>query len=167
MVQALRNKEKSSSISIHEETAIVSVDWSPEEGIFHVTMENTQQEVFEASYHRIMLATGVENNLKRYPALLPLEKELPIDLVGGLPVLNDEDLSWGSHRCSNTQNNDEEAQWKQTLRRRCYIMGCLAAHTLGPDAVNLLGSRHGAVKVATALRRDLSEPNENENSQNV
>ncbi len=38
-----------------------------------------------------------------------------------------------------------------------YIMGALAQLQLGPDALNLAGGRHGAVRIATALRRDMAK----------
>ena len=69
-----------------------------------------------------------------------------------MPVL-DQDLSWKT----NLEGSSEEPPWKSVLRRRLFVMGSLAGLELGPDALNLVGARHGAVRIAKALREDMKE----------
>ena len=74
---------------------------------------------------------------------------LPVDMVGGLPVVNP-DLSW------KLGDKTDEPEWKRKARERLWVMGPLASLELGPDALNLMGARQGAVRVARALRTDLA-----------
>ena len=50
-----------------------------------------------------------------------------------------------------------EPEWKTVLRNRLYIMGSLAGLELGPDALNLIGARHGAVRIAKVPRAELTK----------
>jgi hypothetical protein len=95
----------------------------------------------------IWLATGFANTLENHPILCKLAASLPISTMDGLPVLNT-DLSWGI--------GEGEVAWKSIARKRCWIMGAMAALELGPDALNLMGARRGAVHVAKAIRSDLA-----------
>ncbi|KAL3926169.1 MAG: hypothetical protein SGARI_005692, partial [Bacillariaceae sp.] len=104
----------------------------------------------------IWLATGFANKVENHAILAKLNQALPIETVDGLPVLNS-DLSWGCSRNDEDQQHQQQQQpsWKETARRRCYVMGAMAALELGPDALNLMGARRGAVHVAKAIRNDL------------
>ena len=105
----------------------------------------------------IWLSTGATNTIMQYPPLVSLEKILPLQLVNGLPVLS-KDLSWlDDGRVINTEQEEEEPAWKQLARKRCWCMGVLAGLELGPDSLNLVGARHGSVRVAQAIRRDMME----------
>ena len=45
-------------------------------------------------------------------------------------------------------------------RKRIWLSGALAAIELGPDALNLIGARHGSVRVARATRQDFAQSKE-------
>lgn len=94
----------------------------------------------------IWLATGFANQIENHELLHKLCLSLPIQTEAGLPVLNS-DLSWGTD-----DNEAERVPWKQVARNRFWVMGALAALELGPDALNLMGARQGAVRVARAIR---------------
>ena len=61
-----------------------------------------------------------------------------------MPILND-DLSWKFEEGDSDGTHPSSNLW---------IMGPLAGLTLGPDALNLMGARHGAVRIAKTLRKD-------------
>ena len=83
-------------------------------------------------FDRIWLCTGSELDVRRDPLLGPLVARRPIGVVGGLPALAPS-LRWDKHTA-------------------LYVMGAFAALQLGPDALNLAGSRTGAARVSYALR---------------
>lgn len=123
------------------------------------------------SYDMIWLATGGDNDVDLYPVLARLRRELPLPVVNGLPVV-DKHLNWRCE-CSvpspevtytdppdEPRLDDEEPPWMDTARRRIWVVGCLAALELGPDALNLMGARHGAVRVAKAIRSSVRSEKE-------
>ena len=83
-------------------------------------------------FDRVWLCTGSELDVRRDPLLGKLLARRPIGVVGGLPALAPS-LRWDK-------------------RTAVYVMGAFAALQLGPDALNLAGSRTGAARVAYALR---------------
>ena len=83
-------------------------------------------------YDKIWLCTGSNLSAKDDPLLGSLLAQRPIDLVGGLPVL-EPTLRW---------NRETEV----------YIMGAFAGLQLGPDALNLAGARTGSVRIDKAIR---------------
>ncbi len=162
------------SFCVREEVEISHVKWNGER--FDVAFDDGSE---IEQYDMIWLVTGSENNLDKYAAFDDLRETLPVETVNGLPVLN-QDLSWPSRRrggtetrsesqvkteyagenrdaMSHTNNTNDEEKWKQIARRRFWCMGVLASLELGPDALNLVGARQGAVRVATAIRQDMAE----------
>jgi hypothetical protein len=139
-------KSSRGKVQVKQEVQITEVDWTGDQ--FRVQLDDGSPEV---CFDMIWLATGADNDIELYQPLQHLIKDLPIDVAGGLPVL-DSDLSW-----KRPSSNDEvpESPWKGTLRRRLHVMGCLAGLQLGPDALNVIGARHGAVRVAKAIRLDM------------
>eukprot|EP00977_Amphora_coffeiformis_P001106 scaffold227_cov165-Amphora_coffeaeformis.AAC.19 len=97
----------------------------------------------------IWLATGYVNQIENHALLHKLSLLLPIQTESGLPVLNS-DLSWGTE-----DSEAEHVPWKAVARNRCWVMGAMASLELGPDALNLMGARQGAVRVARAIRSDI------------
>ena len=96
----------------------------------------------------IWLSTGAQNHIDHYTVLSKLHEVLPVNVVDGLPVI-DNDLSWKS-----PEDGSDEPRWKQTVRKRLYCCGALSGLQCGPDSLNLIGARHGAVKVAQSIRHD-------------
>ncbi len=130
-------------VQVKQEVQISEVSWTGDQ--FCVQLDDGSPEI---CFDMIWMATGADNDVALYKPLQQLMTDLPVDIVGGLPVLNS-DLTWKQPSCS---DEAPEALWKSLLRRRLHVMGCLAGLQLGPDALNVIGARHGAVRVAKALR---------------
>lgn len=156
-----RLEEKNSNLICKEEVEISQVDWVDDDDEFHVILnDGTTTEV-----DFIWLATGCENIINRYPLLSNLRETLPIDVINGMPALS-QDLSWSrSSSSSEAVDNDgdededeveDECKWKQLARKRLYCVGALVGLQLGADALILVGARHGAIKVAKAIRCDMN-----------
>ncbi len=188
ILKTLRQKEESnpSRLECREEVQIDSVEWiggiGRVGGEFHVTFDDGSG----GEYDMIWLATGSRNHVDRYPALDVLRETLPIETINGLPVLAP-DLSWSSQNDNEDQNKnvvvdetgeeingidelepepEPEPKWKQIARKRIWCMGALSALQLGPDALNIIGARHGAVKVASAIRADMNQTKVENNNRN-
>ena len=142
-----------------EEVEILEVNRAG--GRLNVTLVDGSEEVCDM----IWLAIGAENHIDYYSALSNLRETLPVSVVNGLPALN-KDLTW---RAPEGVESDEP-EWKKLARERFWCMGALAGLELGPDALNLVGARHGSVKVAESVRRcfcsqkekDAAEPHDEE-----
>jgi len=145
--EVLKVLVNNSKIKTHEEIQISNVEWTGKD--FVVSMDTGESESFDM----IWLATGSENSIDSFPILSNLSSILPIQIIQGLPVLS-KDLSW---KLPFDMNEKEEEPWKKMARKQVWCMGSLAGLELGPDALNLIGGRHGAVRVATALRRDFNQ----------
>ena len=147
-----RQEERNPNLTCMEEVQISDVDWAENE--FDVTFDDNST----GQYDLIWLATGGQNHIDRYPALDILKKTLPIKVINGLPVL-DQDLSWSSQCGEGEIGECDEPKWKQIARKRIWCLGALSGLQLGPDALNIIGARHGAVKVANAIRHDMATGN--------
>lgn len=137
--------QNSSGFEMKEEVEISDVDWK--DGKFHVSLDDGS-EIME--FDMIWLATGSRNHIDKYSCLHKLRETLSIETVHGLPVLK-KDLSL----VSTQSNGDREIEWKRNACKNFYCLGALAGLELGPDALNLIGARHGAVRVAKAIRTDM------------
>jgi hypothetical protein len=76
----------------------------------------------------IVFATGIQSDIETIPYLHTIQRQHPIETIGGLPCLND-DLMW----------NDGVP---------LFVTGRLAGLRLGPGAPNLVGARIGAERIA-------------------
>ena len=141
-----QNSSNKSRFAMNECTEIDSVDLMPDG-----SLEATLSDFSCWQGDMIWLATGFANKVENHPILDKLARSLPIQTVNGLPALNT-DLSWGS----NSDDKESEEGWKLFARRRCWVMGAMAALELGPDALNLMGARRGAVHVAKAIRSEMA-----------
>lgn len=162
LLQKAGKKSDSARLTIEEETQILDVEYDGQKEKLLVWTEKNGSISDEAqAFDMIWLSTGFANHIANYPALEKLvSDDLPVELVNGsLPVLNT-DLSWGKKKQddeASTLSCDDEPKWKQSLRQRLFMMGPLASLELGPDALNLMGARQGAVRVAKALRADIND----------
>jgi hypothetical protein len=136
-----------SPLSLQPETEILNVQYDGTHDNLLVSLDDGQP---ARAYDMIWLATGFDIQIDNYPFLDEMRKELPVDVVEGLPMLNHK-LSW---RCSSAASGFESV-CKTAARRRFWTMGPLAGLELGPDALNLMGARQGAVRVANAVRADI------------
>ena len=151
LLETLRREErKNSNLYCKEGVEIDQIDWDDNE--FQVSLNDGS--TAEVDY--IWLATGCENVIERFSVLNHLRDVLPIKVVNGLPVLS-KDLSWASPSSSTTSDDDwkNECKWKVLARKRLWCMGSIAGLQLGADALNIVGARHGAVKIAKAIRDDM------------
>jgi len=143
-------------LSLQEETEIMEVHYDYQNDKLLVSMDDGLP---HKAFDMIWLATGFENHIDNYQCLDELRKQLLIGVVGGLPVLGG-DLSWkewkGGRVAEGGKSSPHEPTDKENARKRFWVMGSLAGMELGPDALNLMGARHGAVRVAKALLSDFS-----------
>ena len=114
-------------------------------------------------FDQIWLATGFTHSVDNTPILKDLCNHLPFaTTAAGMPILNS-DLSWKLEQTKDNEANcdgrspaieQNETEKKVKASSNLWIMGPLAGLTLGPDALNLMGARHGAVRIAKSLRID-------------
>jgi len=140
-------------LEVKEEVEVTKVLWVDDR--LQVFLDDGSEPDF---YDMIWLATGAQNHIDHYSALSHLRQVLPVDVVNGFPVLNT-DLSWRAPTTveEGEESGDDEPTWKQVARKRIWFTGALAALQLGPDALNLIGARHGSVRVARAIRQDIAQ----------
>ena len=81
--------------------------------------------------HMVFLATGFEAGVTGSTLLSQLQQQAPLDLVDDLPPLT------------------ETLQWRDDVP--VHVMGGASALQLGPGALNLMGARAGAERVAAAV----------------
>lgn len=146
VIQELLRYQRQACLELKEEVEILEINIRPSLNLLnrlHVTLDDGSAE----EYDMIWLSVGAENHIDFYSPLSSLRDVLPINEVNGLPVL-DKDLSWRAPDGA----EEDEPDWKRSCRKCFYCMGVLAGLELGPDALNLVGSRHGSVKVAKAIR---------------
>ena len=81
-------------------------------------------------FDRVVLGTGSRPDCLALPLIAGLQAQWPIDVIGGLPAV-DSDLRWAG--------------------KPVFVCGGLAGLRIGPDALNLMGSRRCAEEVAQSL----------------
>lgn len=86
-------------------------------------------------FERVWLATGGAPGVAGSPLFAGLLRARPIDVVGGYPRLHPS-LRWD-------------------LDTPIYVIGACAALALGPDALNLAGTRMSSCRVASVIRTSL------------
>ena len=139
-------------LEVREEVEVTNVQLV--DGRLQVFLDDATEPNF---YDMIWLAIGAQNHIDHYSALSHLRQILPVDVVNGFPVLNT-DLSWRAPTVEEVEESGiDEPTWKQVARKRIWLTGALAALQLGPDALNLVGARHGSVRIARAIRQDIAQ----------
>jgi hypothetical protein len=149
VILELANQGK--KLKVKEEVEVTEVQWLDDR--LQVTLDDGSEPEL---YDMIWLATGAQNHIDHYSALSHLREVLPVDVVNGFPVLNT-DLSWRAPTVEEEEGESDEPTWQQKARKRIWFTGALAALQLGPDALNLIGARHGSVRVARAIRQDIAQ----------
>jgi lysine/ornithine N-monooxygenase len=89
----------------------------------------------------VFFATGVKPDFATIPFLRDLQRVHGMEVMGGLPIIND-DMMW----------NDDLP---------CFFTGALAALRLGPGAANLAGARQGAERIAWKVEQLLGSRDRN------
>jgi hypothetical protein len=116
----------SGKILLHTHTTLESVSWDTQSKTW--TSIASTPEVSFPPIDYVVFATGVQSNIETISFLQTIQKQHPIETIGGLPCLND-DLMW----------NDDVP---------LFVTGRLAGLRLGPGAPNLVGARIGAERIA-------------------
>ncbi|GAA5899004.1 uncharacterized protein JCM6883_003507 [Sporobolomyces salmoneus] len=94
-----------------------------------VTSSTADWEVEGIDY--VVCSTGSQLSLDSLPFLNSIRRDYPIEEVGGLPCVT------------------EDLQWRKDLP--LFVMGAFSMLELGPDALNLSGTRTGAERVGHRL----------------
>jgi FAD-NAD(P)-binding len=130
MLTQLRRLERTGNLTIYEQCQVRSAHWQG--GSWGVSCAHTDHHAClqDLAFDRIWLATGHRFDANRHPLLQSVHVQYPIELVQGLPVL-DEALSWPG--CD------------------LFIMGGLAALQLGPTARNLSGGIRASHRIVPML----------------
>lgn len=123
----------SGKVSLHTHTTLSSVSWDNEGKSW--TNVKVSTDIILPTIDYIVFATGVQTDIRTIPFLQTLQKQQPIEYVGGLPCLND-DLMW-----------DDNVP--------LFVTGRLAGLRLGPGAPNLVGARIGAERIAWNVEDEL------------
>jgi FAD-NAD(P)-binding len=120
----LRRQVRNGNLIIDENCQVIKAEWKQNSWL--VECSNGSQH----KYNRIWLSTGTKFDVKTEPLLKDVLAAYPINIVNGLPVL-EENLRW----------------------RGCelFIMGGLAALQVGPTARNLSGARMASDKIVPAI----------------
>ena len=113
-------------ISLHKHTTIGSLDWDQSSSTWTDVKTNAGLDLPAIDY--IVFATGVQSDVEHIPYLRHIQQTHPVEVVGGVPCLND-DLMW----CDDVP---------------LFVTGRLAGLRLGPGAPNLVGARVGAERIA-------------------
>ena len=116
----------SGKVVLHTHTTLENVCWSATPKFWTVTA--SAADVMFPSIDYIVFATGIQSDIRTVPFLQTIQDQHPIDIIGGLPCLND-DLMW-----------DDDIP--------LFVTGRLAGLRLGPGAPNLVGARVGAERIA-------------------
>lgn len=116
----------SGKISLHLHTTLESVSWDCTLRCW--TCKTSASDLALPPIDHIVFATGIQSDIRTIPFMQTIQKQHPIECVGGLPCLND-DLMW----------NDNVP---------LFVTGRLAGLRLGPGAPNLVGARIGAERIA-------------------
>lgn len=130
MLTQLRRLKRDGRITFYEQCQVSQARWNGE----HWQVDCNHSAVHECIHYqnidRIWLATGSQLNTIHHPLLRNVLDSYPVDVVNGLPVV-DECLRWPG--CE------------------LFIMGGLAALRVGPTARNLSGARAGSDRIVPAL----------------
>ena len=119
----LRKLKAEYKVEFHENCQVKSVTWNDE-----WTVECEDGQVLWCD--RIWVATGSQLDIQQLPLFSNVLKQCPIEVVSGLPVLN-ENLRWNG--CE------------------LYLMGGFAGLQVGPTARNLSGARMASERIVSGL----------------
>ena len=128
----LRRFERDGKIIFYEQCGVSQAEWS--DNGWQINCDNSA--VHECIHHqqidRIWVATGSQLNARNHPLLKDVLDTHPIEVVNGLPVV------------------DEHLRWQGC---ELFIMGGLAALRVGPAARNLSGARAASDRIVPALTK--------------
>ncbi len=130
MLLRLRRLERQGQITFYEPCEVRDAQWQGDAWRVQCSTGAEHDCMAHLPIDRIWLATGSQLNVEHWPLLADVRANCPIEIVNGLPVL-DEHLRWPG--CN------------------LFVMGGAAALQLGPVARNLFGGRLACHRVVPAL----------------
>ena len=130
MLLRLRRLERQGQITFYEPCEVRDAQWQGDAWRVQCSTGAEHDCLTHLPIDRIWLATGSQLNVEHWPLLADVRANCPIEIVNGLPVL-DEHLRWPG--CN------------------LFVMGGAAALQLGPVARNLFGGRLACHRVVPAL----------------
>lgn len=100
-----------------------------EDGKVLISMKGQGDAVMQVAADLIVNACGIKPDCNANPLVKNLQKNFPIDVIGGFPNVS-VDLEW---------------------RKNLFVVGALASLNVGPDSGNIMGARRAASIVANTL----------------
>jgi hypothetical protein len=135
----LHSHVASGKLSVHIDTQLhldSTCTWDEKDQVWsRLSVSSPSYQHPATGIDHIIFCTGATPDITSIPFLRSLQRDVPIDTLGGLPVLNDE-----------LMYHDDVP---------LFFTGALAALRLGPGAANLAGARFGAERVAWGVERVL------------
>jgi cation diffusion facilitator CzcD-associated flavoprotein CzcO len=128
----LRRLERDGKIVFYEQCQVSEATWNGE--FWQVCCDNSSVHecIHNQRIDRIWYATGSQLNVIQHPLLADVLEAYPIDVVNGLPVV------------------DQHLRWRGC---ELFMMGGLAALQVGPTARNLSGARAVSNRIVSALTK--------------
>jgi cation diffusion facilitator CzcD-associated flavoprotein CzcO len=128
----LRRLERDGKIVFHEQCGVSQAKWGDNGWQIHCDNSVVHECIHHQSINRIWVATGSQLDARNHPLLQDVLAAHPIEIVNGLPVVN------------------EHLRWQGC---ELFIMGGLAALRVGPAARNLSGARAASDRIVPALTK--------------
>ncbi len=128
----LRRLQQDGKIVFYEQCQVSGARWNREHWQICCDNSAVQGYLQEQKIDRIWLATGSQLNATKHPLLNDVLETYPIEVVQGLPVVN------------------EHLRWQGC---ELFMMGSLAALQIGPTARNLSGARAASDRIVPALTK--------------
>ncbi|NEQ95869.1 MAG: lysine N(6)-hydroxylase/L-ornithine N(5)-oxygenase family protein [Cyanothece sp. SIO2G6] len=128
----LRRLQHQGQITFYEHCQVKEAKW--QEDSWHIGCDRhlSHDCITDHAIHRIWLATGTTLDIQTHPLLAEILEQFPIQMVNGLPVL-DQHLRWPG--CE------------------LFLMGPWAALRVGPVARNLFGGKLASDRIVPALTK--------------
>jgi hypothetical protein len=128
----LRKLEREGKVIFYEQCGVCQAEWHDEGWQVHCDNSAVHECIHHQTINRIWVATGSQLDARNHPLLQDVLAAHPLELVNGLPVIN------------------EHLRWQGC---ELFIMGGLAALRVGPAARNLSGARAASDRIVPALTK--------------
>jgi lysine/ornithine N-monooxygenase len=130
MMNRLRQLQRQGHITFYEHCQLVDTQWQGDTWKVCCNNHSVHDCIAHQPIHRVWLATGTTLDIRTNPLLAEVIEQFPIEMVNGLPVL-DEHLRWPG--CE------------------LFLMGPWAVLRVGPVARNLFGGKLACDRIVSAL----------------
>ncbi len=126
----LRRFERDGKMVFYEQCGVSHAEWIYDAWQVHCDNSTFHECIQHQSIDRIWVATGSQLDARNHPLLQDVLAAHPIDVVNGLPVV------------------DDHLRWQGC---ELFIMGGMSALRVGPAARNLSGARAASDRIVSAL----------------